>query len=174
MICIWYIIYRVRAFYTEYKTLHTRYLTLLILYAKYFILFRMEQTQTTVASKILIVEDDLFLANLLSLRFKKEGFEVIQAFSGVEALKKLEEIRPSVVLLDIILPQKNGFEVLEAVAQNPQTSNIPVIIVSNLGQESDIEKGKTLGAMDYYVKARLSIDELVLKVSNLIASQSGV
>ncbi len=134
----------------------------------------MEQTQTTVASKVLIVEDDLFLANLLSLRFKKEGFEVIQAFSGVEALKKLEEIRPSVVLLDIILPQKNGFEVLEAIAQNPQISNIPVIIVSNLGQESDIEKGKTLGAMDYYVKARLSIDELVSKVRNIIGSQLGV
>ena len=133
----------------------------------------MAETQNHQMSKILIVEDDLFLANLLSLRFKKEGFEVIQAFSGIEALKKLEEIRPSVVLLDIILPQKNGFEVLEAIAQNPQTSNIPVIIVSNLGQESDIEKGKTLGAMDYYVKARLSIDELVLKVSNLVASRPG-
>ena len=131
----------------------------------------MVETQISQAPKILIVEDDLFLANLLSLRFKKEGFEVIQAFSGVEALKKLEEIRPDVVLLDIILPQKNGFEVLEAIAQNPQTSNIPVIIVSNLGQESDIEKGKTLGAMDYYVKARLSIDELVLKVRNLISVQ---
>ena len=134
----------------------------------------MAEIQTTAVPKILIVEDDLFLANLLSLRFKKENFEVVQAFSGVEALKKLEEIRPSVVLLDIILPQKNGFEVLEAIAQNPQISNIPVIIVSNLGQESDIEKGKTLGAMDYYVKARLSIDELVSKVRNIISSQPGV
>ncbi len=134
----------------------------------------MAEIQTTAVPKILIVEDDLFLANLLSLRFKKEGFEVIQAFSGVEALKKLEEIRPSIILLDIILPQKNGFEVLESIAQNPQTSNIPVIIVSNLGQESDIEKGKTLGAMDYYVKARLSIDELVLKVRNLISAQPSV
>ena len=130
----------------------------------------MAEIQTTAVPKILIVEDDLFLANLLSLRFKKEGFEVIQAFSGVEALKKLEEIRPSIILLDIILPQKNGFEVLESIAQNPQTSNIPVIIVSNLGQESDIEKGKMLGAMDYYVKARLSIDELVAKVKNLVST----
>ena len=133
----------------------------------------MEQTQNAPnpsAPKILIVEDDLFLANLLSLRFKKENFEVVQAFSGNEALKKLEELRPDIILLDIILPQKNGFEVLESISQNPQTQNIPVIIVSNLGQESDIEKGKMLGAMDYYVKARLSIDELVAKVKNLVST----
>ncbi|KKU16083.1 MAG: Response regulator [Parcubacteria group bacterium GW2011_GWC1_45_9] len=130
----------------------------------------MEQTQNPSAPKILIVEDDLFLANLLSLRFKKENFEVVQAFSGNEALKKLEELRPDIILLDIILPQKNGFEVLESISQNPQTQNIPVIIVSNLGQESDIEKGKMLGAMDYYVKARLSIDELVAKVKNLVST----
>ena len=130
----------------------------------------MEQTQNPSAPKILIVEDDLFLANLLSLRFKKENFEVVQAFSGNEALKKLEELRPDIILLDIILPQKNGFEVLESISQNPQTQNIPVIIVSNLGQESDIEKCKMLGAMDYYVKARLSIDELVAKVKNLVST----
>jgi len=128
----------------------------------------METTVNNV-SKILIVEDDLFLANLLSLRFKKEGYEVIQAFSGTEALEKLKSIRPNVILLDIILPQKNGFEVLEAISQNPQTSSIPVIIVSNLGQESDIEKGKMLGAIDYYVKARLSIDELVNKVKVIVS-----
>jgi len=127
----------------------------------------METTVNNV-SKILIVEDDLFLANLLSLRFKKESFEVIQAFSGTEALEKLKSVRPDVILLDIILPQKNGFEVLESISQNPQTSSIPVIIVSNLGQESDIEKGKMLGAIDYYVKARLSIDELVNKVRNIV------
>ena len=137
----------------------------------------MEQTQNAPnpsAPKILIVEDDLFLANLLSLRFKKENFEVSQAFSGNEALKKLEELRPDIILLDIILPQKNGFEVLESISQNPQTQNIPVIIVSNLGQESDIEKGKMLGAMDYYVKARLSIDELVAKVKNLVSAAKAV
>lgn len=126
------------------------------------------QTEQT---KILIVEDDLFLANVLSLRFKKEGFVVLQAFSGAEALKKLEQEIPDIILLDIILPQKNGFEVLQEIAQNPQTSNIPVIIVSNLGQESDIQKGKELGAIDYYVKARLSIDELVTKVKNLIKTK---
>ena len=120
---------------------------------------------------ILIVEDETFLANLLLLRFKKEGFNVVQAFNGVEALDKLEVQHPDIVILDLILPQKNGFEVLESISQNPQLSDIPVIIVSNLGQDSDVERGKLLGAIDYYVKARLSIDELVGKVRGLLAKQ---
>ena len=124
------------------------------------------------AKNILIVEDEIFLANLLLLRFQKENFEVVQAFSGTEALKKLEEISPDLVLLDLILPNKNGFEVLEEVSQNPQWRTIPVIIVSNLGQESDIERGKQFGAMDYYVKARLSIDELVKKVKDITGSST--
>ncbi len=120
---------------------------------------------------ILIVEDETFLANLLLLRFKKEGFNVVQAFNGVEALDKLEVQHPDIVILDLILPQKNGFEVLESISQNPQLTDIPVIIVSNLGQDSDVERGKLLGAIDYYVKARLSIDELVGKVRGLLAKQ---
>lgn len=120
---------------------------------------------------ILIVEDETFLANLLLLRFKKEGFNVVQAFNGIEALDKLEVQHPDIVILDLILPQKNGFEVLESISQNPQLSDIPVIIVSNLGQDSDVERGKLLGAIDYYVKARLSIDELVGKVRGLLAKQ---
>jgi DNA-binding response OmpR family regulator len=119
---------------------------------------------------ILIVEDEIFLANLLLLRFQKENFEVVQAFSGTEALKKLDEIAPDLVLLDLILPNKNGFEVLEEISRNPQWQSIPVVIVSNLGQESDIERGRQLGALDYYVKARLSIDELVKKVKDIVDS----
>ncbi len=127
---------------------------------------------------ILIIEDEVFLTNLLSLRFKKEGFEVFQAFSGSDALQKLSEVTPDIILLDLIIPDKNGFEVLEEISQNPSWRNIPVIIVSNLGQESDIERGKSLGAVDYYVKARLSIDELVKKVKDLatkdLAAKQGI
>ena len=121
---------------------------------------------------ILIVEDEAFLTNLLSLRFQKESFEVAQAFSGAEALKQLSEITPDIILLDLIIPDKTGFEVLEEISQNPSWRDIPVIIVSNLGQESDIERGKSLGAVDYYVKARLSIDELVKKVKDLTIKPS--
>ncbi len=129
-----------------------------------------QQTQATGGAQpiILIVEDETFLANLLLLRFRKEGFNVVQAFNGNEALDKLEQQHPDIVILDLILPQKNGFEVLQNISENPQLSDIPVIIVSNLGQDSDIERGKLLGAIDYYVKARLSIDELVAKVRGLL------
>ena len=128
--------------------------------------------ETTSQPKILIVEDESFLANVLSLRFKKENFEVIQAFDGIEALQKLKEIRPDLILLDLILPKKNGFEVLKEIENDPQIRSIPVLIVSNLGQESDVSKGKALGAVDYYVKAHLSIDELVSKVKNLLSSNA--
>ena len=97
---------------------------------------------------------------------------MVQAFSGTEALKQLAEITPDIILLDLIIPDKNGFEVLEEISQNPSWRDIPVIIVSNLGQESDIERGKSLGAVDYHVKARLSIDELVKKVKDLAIKPS--
>jgi len=74
------------------------------------------------------------------------------------------------VLLDLILPKKNGFEVLAEVSEDPQLASIPVIIISNLGQETDIQRGKSLGAIEYYVKARLSIDELIEKVKGLLAA----
>lgn len=120
---------------------------------------------------ILIVEDDVFLMNLLTLKMRKENFEVVQAFDGVEAIEKLKGVRPSLILLDLILPKKNGFEVLQEISQDPQLSNIPVVIISNLGQESDIARGKELGAIEYYVKARLSIDDLVNKVKEILGEK---
>lgn len=120
--------------------------------------------------KILLVEDDVFLRNLLLTRLKREGFSVEGVSDGVEALEKMRSSQPTLVLLDLILPRKNGFEVLQEASEDPILSRIPVIIVSNLGQDSDIERGKALGARDYYVKARLSIDELMGKVKELMAS----
>jgi DNA-binding response OmpR family regulator len=117
---------------------------------------------------VFIVEDDSFLLNLLRVRFSKESMDVVTASDGVEALEKARTIRPAIILLDLILPRKNGFEVLQEIGQDPQLHKIPVIIISNLGQDSDIEKGKALGAVEYYVKARLSIDELVSKVREFI------
>ena len=123
-------------------------------------------------STVFIIEDDAFLLNLLTLKLSKEDLEVVTALDGVEALEKLKTLRPAIILLDLILPRKNGFEVLQELAQDPQLHKIPVIIISNLGQESDIERGKALGAVEYYVKARLSIDELVIKVKEFIGPAS--
>ena len=115
---------------------------------------------------ILLVEDDAFLSSLLQLKLQKEQFKVIHAKDGDEAIDLLtrQGLKPDLMLLDLILPKKNGFEVLETIRQDPQIEKLPVIIISNLGQPSDIERGKSLGVIDYFVKARLSIDDLVDKV----------
>ena len=121
---------------------------------------------------ILLVEDDPFLSSILQLKLDKENFKTIRAADGEEALNILIEqgIRPDVILLDLILPKKNGFEVLETIRQDPTLEKLPVIIISNLGQPSDIDRGKALGVIDYFVKAKLSVDELVNKVKEEIKS----
>ena len=121
---------------------------------------------------ILLVEDDPFLSSILQLKLNKENFKTIRAADGEEALNILIEqgIRPDVILLDLILPKKNGFEVLETIRQDPTLEKLPVIIISNLGQPSDIDRGKALGVIDYFVKAKLSVDELVNKVKEEIKS----
>ena len=128
-------------------------------------------------AKILLVEDDQFLSVLLKTRLEKEKFEVTLAGDGDIALSALKNFagNPDIILLDIILPGKSGFEVLEEMRSDPQLQDkksVPVIIISNLGQESDIERGKQLGVVDYIVKARISIDELVKKINYYISSNS--
>ncbi len=119
-------------------------------------------------NKILIIEDDRFLSSILKTRLEKEGFSVAQAFDGEEGLNALKQNKPDLILLDLIMPKKSGFEVLEAVSLDPELNRIPVMIASNLGQDSDIQKAKSMGAVEYYVKVRTSIDELAQLVKNVI------
>jgi len=123
---------------------------------------------------ILLVEDDPFLSSILQLKLEKENFKSIRAADGEEALNLLTEqgIKPDAILLDLILPKKNGFEVLETIRQDPTLEKLPVIIISNLGQPSDIDRGKALGVIDYFVKAKLSVDELVNKVKEEIVKKA--
>ena len=123
---------------------------------------------------ILLVEDDPFLSSILQLKLNKENFKTIRAADGEEALNILIEqgIRPDAILLDLILPKKNGFEVLETIRQDPTLEKLPVIIISNLGQPSDIDRGKSLGVIDYFVKAKLSVDELVNKIKEEIVKKA--
>jgi DNA-binding response OmpR family regulator len=123
---------------------------------------------------ILLVEDDPFLSSILQLKLDKENFKTIRAADGEEALNLLTEqgIKPDAILLDLILPKKNGFEVLETIRQDPTLEKLPVIIISNLGQPSDIDRGKALGVIDYFVKAKLSVDELVNKVKEEIGKKA--
>ena len=118
--------------------------------------------------KILLIEDDPFLSSLLRNRILKEGFEVELVKDGDTALATLKKNKPDLILLDLILPGKSGFEVMEEIKADPQIPNIPIIIISNLGQDSDIARGKELGATDYLVKANISIDFLVGKVKEIL------
>ncbi len=116
------------------------------------------------AKKILVTEDDKFLVNVLLSKLSKEGFEVIHAFDGEEALAKVREKKPDLILLDLILPVKDGFDVLKELKENETTKNIPVIILSNLGQDEDVKRGQDLGADDYLIKTNLSLKEVVEKI----------
>ncbi|MDP1689137.1 MAG: response regulator [bacterium] len=121
--------------------------------------------------KLLLVEDDPFLSSLLKARLAKEGFVVAYAADGEEALELLRKEKPDLVLLDLILPKKSGFEVLEIMRDDPRLVKLPVMIVSNLGQESDIARGKELGAVAYFIKAKTSIDVLAKEISGFFTKQ---
>lgn len=120
--------------------------------------------------KILIVEDEEMLLRVLSEQFDKAGFDVQTASDGEEALKSLGKSMPDLVLLDIILPKMNGFDVLKAIKENPNTKDTPVIMISNLGQDTDIKQAIKLGAVDYFIKAQHPIFEIIEKVDKFLST----
>ncbi|MBI4779678.1 response regulator [Candidatus Falkowbacteria bacterium] len=119
-------------------------------------------------AKILLVEDDSFLRDICFKKLKKEGFNVVTAVDGEEAVKKVSEFKPAIVLLDIILPAMDGFEVLKEIRSHKDilVKNVPVIMLTNLGQEEDNKKAISLGASDYLVKAHFTTEEIVEKIKN--------
>jgi DNA-binding response OmpR family regulator len=119
-------------------------------------------------AKILIVEDDRFLRELIARKLRNEGYEVIEAVDGEEGLKRIKEEKPDLVLLDLILPGIDGFEVLERSKGDPEIASIPVIILSNLGQREEIERGLKLGAIDYLIKAHFTPGEIIEKIKNIL------
>ena len=117
---------------------------------------------------VLVVEDDKFLRELISQKLVKEGYNISQAVDGEEGLKKIKEEKPDLVLLDLILPGIDGFEVLVRAKEEQEVAKIPVIILSNLGQKEDIEKGIKLGAFDYLVKAHFTPGEIIEKIKRIL------
>lgn len=116
---------------------------------------------------ILIVEDDKFLRELIARKLLDEGYEVSEAVDGNEGIKKVKETKPNLVLLDLILPGIDGFAVLSQMKDDPVLASIPVIILSNLGQKEDVEKGLKLGAVDYLIKAHFAPDEIIEKIEKV-------
>lgn len=118
---------------------------------------------------IMVVEDDPILKNLLGHTFAGK-YQTLYASDGNEALTLFDQYKPSLVLLDLMLPTMGGYEVLQALrARTDEYKDVPVVIVSNLGQASDVEKAKSLGANDYLVKAEVDIEEIVRKIETMIA-----
>jgi len=116
------------------------------------------------AKTILIIEDDKFLRELIIQKLLKEDFEVSEAIDGEEGIKKIKEEKPDLILLDLILPGIDGFEVLSRMKEDPALVSIPVIILSNLGQKEDVERGLKLGAVDYLIKAHFTPGEIIEKI----------
>lgn len=123
--------------------------------------------------RVLIVEDDQFLRKIYITKLSQENFDVMTAVDGEEALTAPKKETPDIILLDLILPKIDGFEVLKELKNDPETKDIPVIILSNLGQQSDIERGKKLGAIDYLVKSQFSINEVVNKIKTSLEKKTG-
>ncbi|MEA2092738.1 MAG: response regulator [Patescibacteria group bacterium] len=119
-------------------------------------------------TKILVVEDDKFLREMISRKLEKEGYEVHQAIDGEKGEEKIKEVKPDIVLLDLILPGIDGFEVLERTKKDPEVAEIPIIILSNLGQKSEVERGLNLGAVDFLIKAHFTPAEIVRKIKEII------
>jgi DNA-binding response OmpR family regulator len=117
---------------------------------------------------IFIVEDDKFLRDLLLRKLEDKGHKVEVAISGVKAFDKIKEAQPDIVLLDLVLPEGSGYDVLKQLKDDAEVKDIPVIILSNLGQKEEVEKGLELGAEDYMIKAHFTPDEIIEKIKSII------
>lgn len=117
---------------------------------------------------ILIVEDEEFLLLALKDNLEAEGYTTDSAMNGDEAVEHIRKQRPNLILLDLLMPKRDGFYVLEEVKKNPEWKLIPVIVLSNLGNDSEIKRALSLGADDYFVKSQHPIEEVIEKVKEYL------
>jgi len=122
--------------------------------------------------KILFIEDESALQKTLSDYLKKEGYEVISALDGESGLRLAQTQKPDLILLDLILPKMDGFEVLRKLMENPETKEIPVIILTNLERMEDISRALELGAKTYLVKANYTLKEVTEKVKQTLGENA--
>ena len=120
-------------------------------------------------SKILLVEDDSALRDIYSTRFLAEGYEVITASDGEQALTTAVSEKPNLILLDVMMPKISGFDVLDILRTTPETKESKIIIMTALSQPSDMSKGRNLGADDYLVKSQVTLTDVVEKVKVMLA-----
>ncbi len=121
------------------------------------------------SQKIFFIEDDDFLRSLVITKLTKEGFVVEASSDGKNALAQIDQFKPSLLLLDLMLPAVSGFDILKEIGENMDWKTLKVIIFSNLGDEEDLRRGEELGADEYLIKANFTLDELVEKIRAIIA-----
>lgn len=122
-------------------------------------------------NKILIIEDDRVLVEALKFELKEQKYNISVSLEGDGAYEKVLKERPDIILLDLVLPGTHGFEILKKIKENSETKNIPVIVATNLGEESDKKKAMGLGAEDYFVKASVDLDQLSEKISKILSKK---
>lgn len=118
--------------------------------------------------KVLIIEDDKEILDLLAKKIKESGYQALVAYDGEEGLRILREEKPDLVLLDIVLPSVDGLELMRRKQVLPETANIPVIIISNSGAASEISQARHLGAKDWIIKTKFSLQESIEKIEKII------
>jgi CheY-like chemotaxis protein len=118
--------------------------------------------------KIVWVEDDKFLVNMIQKRLAPTGAQLIQVTDGALAFDAVKQERPQIVLLDLLMPNVDGLEVLKQIKADPETKSIPVLILSNLGQDKEIGQAKQLGAAKFLIKAKLGLDEILPEIAKAI------
>lgn len=127
-----------------------------------------KQSGALVGKKLLWVEDDRFLKDIITVRLANEGCLLLHAGDETDAMSLLQKERPDIILLDILLPGTDGFEILKKLKADPSTKDIPVILLSNLSQQADIDKGKQLGAVKFLVKSTVTLDEIIGEVKSVL------
>ncbi|MBI4599170.1 response regulator [Candidatus Uhrbacteria bacterium] len=122
----------------------------------------------TSVKRILVVEDDDFILRAYTAGLEHAGYEVMTVTNGEDGLKQMRAWHPDLVLLDLIMPIKDGFETLEEKHKDPALKKIPTLILSNLGQDDDIARGLALGAKEYFIKANYSLPDVVKKIQDTL------
>lgn len=122
----------------------------------------------TSKKRVLIVEDDEHISKVYEIKFAKEGIETFTARDGEAALAEIKTQKPDLVILDLMLPKKDGFWVLEEVRKDKELSTMPVLVLSNLGQKTDQDRALGLGANEYLIKVDYSIQDIVEKVKGFL------
>ena len=134
-----------------------------------------DQTVQKNKGNILIVDDDSLIIRMYQKKLSTDGYTVATAFNGEEAMVEVQKQKPDLILLDVMMPKMNGVETLKALKEKPETKDIPVIILTNLGDsEDDVTRAKQLGALDYLVKAEIDLASLSERVEKAISAAKNI